>query len=92
MNRPLPPHLARLARPTAFFKSLSGQVEVVQGGAPFVYFDLGGGRSATCNPISEADLAVALIDTISDKSRENSIWNIGGQDDPLSMSSQVTIL
>ena len=30
-----------IVRPTAFFKSVSGQVEVVNGGAPFVYFDLG---------------------------------------------------
>ena len=30
-----------IVRPTAFFKSVSGQLEVVNGGAPFVYFDLG---------------------------------------------------
>jgi divinyl chlorophyllide a 8-vinyl-reductase len=30
-----------IVRATAFFKSLSGQVEVVAGGGPFVYFDLG---------------------------------------------------
>ena len=55
-----------VVRPTAFFKSVSGQLEVVAGGAPFVYFDLGADRakygnvasSATCNPISEPDLAM----------------------------------
>ena len=51
---------------TAFFKSLSGQVEIVRGGGPFVYFDLGGGSSATCNPISEADLAMAIVDRAAD--------------------------
>ena len=30
-----------IVRPTAFFKSVSGQLEVVNGGGPFVYFDLG---------------------------------------------------
>ena len=39
-------------RPTAFFKSVSGQLELVDGGSPFVYFDLGEDRCATCNPIS----------------------------------------
>ncbi|KAH8059300.1 divinyl chlorophyllide a 8-vinyl-reductase [Aureococcus anophagefferens] len=28
-----------VVRPTAFFKSLSGQVEILKGGGPFVYFD-----------------------------------------------------
>ena len=30
-----------IVRPTAVFKSVSGQVEVVAGGGPFVFFDLG---------------------------------------------------
>ena len=46
---------------------MSGQLEVVDKGSPFVYFDLGGGKRATCNPISEPDLAAALVDTISDR-------------------------
>lgn len=79
-------------RPTAFFKSVSGQLEVVNSGAPFVYFDLGGGKCATCNPISEADLAVALIDTVADPKRKNMIWNIGGPDEGLSMKDQGEML
>lgn len=75
-------------RPTAFFKSVSGQVEVVNGGSPFVYFDLGGGKSATCNPISEPDLAAALIDTIADESKKNFVWNLGGPDKGFSMQEQ----
>ena len=81
-----------IVRPTAFFKSVSGQLEVVDSGAPFVYFDLGGGRSATCNPISEADLAIALVDTIADPKRKNKVWNIGGPDNGLSMEEQGKML
>ena len=79
-------------RATAFFKSVSGQLEVVDGGAPFVYFDLGAGRCATCNPISEPDLAAALVDTISDPSKNNALWNLGGPDAGLSMTAQGELL
>lgn len=71
---------------------MSGQLEVVNSGAPFVYFDLGGGRSAKCNPISEADLAVALLDTVADPSKVNVIWNLGGPDEGFSMESQGKML
>ena len=75
-------------RPTAFFKSVSGQLEVVDGGGPFVYFDLGNDRTATCNPISEPDLAAALIDQVADDAHKNTFWNLGGPDDGLSMKAQ----
>jgi len=77
-----------IVRPTAFFKSVSGQVEVVNGGGPFVYFDLGNDKCATCNPISEPDLAAALIDTIADEGKKNALWNLGGPDEGLSMREQ----
>jgi len=75
-------------RPTAFFKSLSGQVEIVDGGGPFVYFDLGNDKCATCNPISEPDLAAALIDQVADDAHKNGIWNLGGPDEGFSMKEQ----
>ena len=75
-------------RPTAFFKSVSGQVEVVNGGGPFVYFDLGAGKTATCNPISEPDLAAALLDQVADDAHKNTYWNLGGPDAGLSMKEQ----
>jgi divinyl chlorophyllide a 8-vinyl-reductase len=75
-----------IVRPTAFFKSVSGQLEVVQNGAPFVMF--GDGEVTRCNPIAEADLATYLVDCISDKSRENKIINLGGPDQPLTMKRQ----
>jgi len=81
-----------IVRATAFFKSVSGQLETVGGGGPFVFFDLGQGKSATCNPISEPDLAAALVDTISDPSKENALWNLGGPDEGLSMRQQGELL
>lgn len=79
-------------RPTAFFKSVSGQVEVVDGGGPFVYFDLGNDRNAICNPISEPDLAAALIDQVADDSHKNTYWNLGGPDEGLSMKQQGALI
>jgi len=79
-----------IVRPTAFFKSVSGQLEVIQQGAPFVMF--GDGEVTRCNPISEADLATYLIDSIKDKSRENKIINLGGPDEPLTMKKQGEML
>lgn len=79
-----------VVRPTAFFKSVSGQLEVIQQGAPFVMF--GDGEVTRCNPISEADLAVYLIDSIKDKARLNKIINLGGPDEPLTMKKQGEML
>jgi len=79
-----------IVRPTAFFKSVSGQLEVIQGGAPFVMF--GDGEVTRCNPISEADLATYLINCSSDKKRENNIINLGGPDEPLTMKNQGEML
>lgn len=79
-----------IIRPTAFFKSVSGQLEVVQSGAPFVMF--GDGKVTRCNPISEADLATYLIDSITEKSRENKIIDLGGPDEPLTMLKQGEML
>jgi len=79
-------------RPTAFFKSVSGQVEVVDGGGPFVYFDLGNDVNAICNPISEPDLAAALIDEVADDAHKNTYWNLGGPDEGLSMKQQGALI
>jgi divinyl chlorophyllide a 8-vinyl-reductase len=75
-----------IVRPTAFFKSVSGQLEIIQQGAPFVMF--GDGKVTRCNPIAEADLATYLIDSIDDKSRLNKVINLGGPDEPLTMKKQ----
>ena len=79
-----------IVRPTAFFKSVSGQLEVVQSGAPFVMF--GDGEVTQCNPIAESDLATYLIDSVSDPTRRNKIINLGGPDEPMTMKIQGAML
>jgi len=79
-----------IVRPTAFFKSVSGQLEVIQSGAPFVMF--GDGEVTRCNPIAEADLATYLVDCIVDEERKNKILDLGGPDEPLTMKKQGEML
>ncbi|GKY93760.1 hypothetical protein MPSEU_000343200 [Mayamaea pseudoterrestris] len=79
-----------IVRPTAFFKSVSGQLEVVQKGSPYVMF--GDGQVTRCNPIAESDLACYLLDTYEDTSRHNRIINLGGPDEPLTMRKQGAML
>jgi divinyl chlorophyllide a 8-vinyl-reductase len=79
-----------IVRPTAFFKSVSGQLEVVQSGAPFVMF--GDGAISRCNPIAESDLATYLVDSIENVARHNQIINLGGPDDGFTMAEQGKML
>jgi divinyl chlorophyllide a 8-vinyl-reductase len=65
-----------IVRPTAFFKSLSGQVERVQKGKPFLVF--GNGELTACKPISDDDLARYLADCVCDDRLHNRILPIGG--------------
>lgn len=65
-----------IVRPTAFFKSLAGQVELVKDGKPFVMF--GDGELASCKPISEADLAAFMADCIDQADKVNQVLPIGG--------------
>jgi divinyl chlorophyllide a 8-vinyl-reductase len=65
-----------IVRPTAYFKSLSGQVERVKRGKPFLVF--GDGRLTACKPISDRDLGVYLADCLDDTRRHNRILPIGG--------------
>jgi divinyl chlorophyllide a 8-vinyl-reductase len=65
-----------IVRPTAFFKSLSGQIERVKRGKPFLVF--GDGTLTACKPISDDDLARYLAACIDDISRHNKILPIGG--------------
>lgn len=79
-----------IVRPTAFFKSVSGQLEVCKSGAPYVMF--GDGEVTRCNPIAESDLATYLMDCVSDTSRHQKIINLGGPDEPLTMKKQGEML
>ncbi|TCO74057.1 NAD(P)H-binding protein [Rhodovulum euryhalinum] len=65
-----------IVRPTAFFKSLSGQVERVRQGKPFLIF--GDGRLTACKPISDADLGRYMADCLDDPALRNRILPIGG--------------
>ena len=65
-----------IVRPTAFFKSLSGQVARVKAGRPYIVF--GNGELTACKPISDEDLATFLADCIGNETRRNKILPIGG--------------
>ncbi|KAK9825464.1 hypothetical protein WJX81_005322 [Elliptochloris bilobata] len=65
-----------IVRPTAFFKSLAGQVKLVKEGKPYVMF--GDGTLASCKPISEADLAAFMADCVAEPDKANRVLPIGG--------------
>ena len=65
-----------IVRPTAFFKSLSGQIERVKKGKPFLLF--GDGTLTACKPISDDDLGDFIASCIDDQQRHNRILPIGG--------------
>jgi divinyl chlorophyllide a 8-vinyl-reductase len=65
-----------IVRPTAFFKSLSGQVERVRRGKPFLVF--GDGRLTACKPISDGDLGDYLARCLDDPALQNRVLPIGG--------------
>lgn len=65
-----------IVRPTAFFKSLSGQVKRLQQGKPFLLF--GNGKLTACKPISDQDLGQYLAHCLEDKQLQNAVLPIGG--------------
>ena len=65
-----------IVRATAFFKSLSGQIERVRRGKAFLIF--GDGAATACKPISDEDLASYLADCLDHEERWNRILPIGG--------------
>ncbi len=75
-----------IVRPTAFFKSLSGQVARVRRGRPFLLF--GNGRLTACKPISDGDLAAYLADCLEDDRRWNRVLPIGGPGEAITPRQQ----
>lgn len=73
-----------IVRPTAFFKSVSGQLERLQEGKPFLMFK----DDTRNNPIAESDLATYLVDCVQEPSRRNRIINLGGPDRPMTKIEQ----
>lgn len=79
-----------IIRPTAFFKSLSGQVQRVARGKPFLIF--GDGELTRCKPISDEDLARFMIDCIGREDRTDKILPIGGPGPAISLRDQGEML
>ena len=75
-----------IVRPTAFFKSLSGQLRRVKRGKPFLLF--GDGELTRCKPISDDDLARFIADCAADPARRNAILPIGGPGPAISLREQ----
>ena len=65
-----------IVRPTAFFKSLSGQLDRVRAGKPFLVF--GDGTLTACKPISDRDLGLFLAGCVGNLERANKVLPIGG--------------
>jgi divinyl chlorophyllide a 8-vinyl-reductase len=65
-----------IVRPTAFFKSLLGQIDRVRAGRAFLVF--GDGRLTACKPVSDRDLAAFIVECLSHTERHNRILPIGG--------------
>ena len=79
-----------IVRPTAFFKSLSGQVARVAAGKPFLVF--GDGRLTACKPISDRDLGAYLADCVGDEGRRGRILPIGGPGPAITPLDQAAML
>jgi divinyl chlorophyllide a 8-vinyl-reductase len=79
-----------IVRPTAFFKSIAGQVEAVKNGKPYMMF--GDGCLTACKPISEADLARFIADCIEDPAKRNAILPIGGPGKAMTNLDQANML
>lgn len=79
-----------IVRPTAYFKSLSGQLERLRAGKPFLLF--GDGELTACKPISDSDLARYLVDCLSMPERMNRVLPIGGPGPALTPRAQGELL
>jgi divinyl chlorophyllide a 8-vinyl-reductase len=79
-----------IVRPTAYFKSLSGQVARVQAGRAFLVF--GDGKLTACKPISDADLGRYLALCLTDPDKENRVLPIGGPGPAITPLDQAAML
>lgn len=70
-----------IVRATAFFESLSGQVERVKRGERFLVF--GNGLLTACKPISDSDLADYLCNCLDQDELRNCVLPIGGPGDAI---------
>jgi divinyl chlorophyllide a 8-vinyl-reductase len=84
------PIIWSIVRPTAFFKSLSGQLNRVRAGKPFLLF--GDGELTACKPISNDDLARYLTQCLTDPDLQNRILPIGGPGPAITSRAQGEML
>ena len=75
-----------IVRPTAFFKSLSGQIDRVKRGKPFLVF--GDGALTACKPISDDDLGRFLAECLNNESLCNQVLPIGGPGEAITPRQQ----
>lgn len=75
-----------IVRPTAFFKSLSGQIDRLKRGKPFLVF--GDGTLTACKPISDDDLGRYLAECLDDDGRRNRVLPIGGPGEAITPKAQ----
>lgn len=75
-----------IVRPTAYFKSLSGQIERVRKGKPFLTF--GDGTLTACKPISDDDLGAYIAACLEVEERWNRILPIGGPGEAITPRQQ----
>ncbi|KXZ55167.1 hypothetical protein GPECTOR_3g314 [Gonium pectorale] len=79
-----------IVRPTAFFKSIAGQIDIVKKGNPYVMF--GDGNLAACKPISEPDLASFIADCVTETDKVNKVLPIGGPGRAYTAKQQADLL
>ena len=79
-----------IVRPTAYFKSLTGQVKRVKQNRPFLFF--GDGTETACTPISKRDLAEFMLDTVQQPASWNKILPIGGPQPALTPADMAAII
>ena len=79
-----------IVRPTAFFKSISGQIDRVRAGKPYLLF--GDGTGTACKPIADEDLAAYIVECLEDPGFRNPILPIGGPGPALTPRDQGELL
>jgi divinyl chlorophyllide a 8-vinyl-reductase len=75
-----------IVRPTAFFKSMAGQVERVRRGKHFLVF--GDGTLTACKPISDDDLGDFLAQCLDDEACRDRVLPIGGPGEAITPRQQ----
>lgn len=79
-----------IVRPTAYFKSLSGQIGRVRQGKSYLIF--GDGRLTACKPISDDDLGRFLAACITSPVFHDKVLPVGGPGKPITPREQGELL